>query len=102
GSPYFKPYNNDAPNGVNNPSKLPNTNMASAFEAQQPSTPPPPGPTPQPSSGFRYGFQAQYYGENQQKVLNLVTGAGFGWTKQQVRWLDVEGTHGQYNWGSLD
>jgi hypothetical protein len=102
GSPYFKQYNNGVPNGVNNPDKLPNTNMASAFEAQQPSSPPPAGPTPQPSAGFRYGFQAQYYGVNKQQVLNLVTGAGFGWTKQQVRWLDVEGNHGSYNWGELD
>src|SRR5207244_4009491 len=102
GSPFFKQYNNAAPNGVNNPNSLPNTNMMNAFEPQQSSAPPPPGPTPQPSAGFRYGFQAQYYGVNKQQVLNLVKGAGFGWTKQQVRWLDVEGNQGSYNWGELD
>jgi hypothetical protein len=101
-SPYYKQYNNAAPNGLNKPSLVPNTNMSNAFEAQQPVAGTTPPPAPSGSSGFRYGFQAQFYGVNQQQVLNTITGAGFGWTKQQVRWLDVEPNPGQFNWGTLD
>lgn len=99
-SPYFKQYNNAAPNGLNNPNAMPNSNLSNAFEVQQPAAGTAPPPTG--STGFRYGFQAQYYGVNQQQVLGAVTGAGFGWTKQQVRWLDVEGNKGSFNWGALD
>jgi len=106
-SPYFKQYNNGKPNGLNNPSTLANTNLSNAFEQEQPAAGTAPvapagSPAPAPTSGFHYGFQVQFYGVNQQQVVNDVTGAGFGWVKQQVRWVDVEPNPGQFNWGALD
>lgn len=104
-SPFFKQYNNGASNGINNPSGLPNSNLSNAFELQQPSVQPGPAPAPAPtgSSGFRYGFQAQYfYVPSVGQVLGAVTAAGFNWTKQQVQWLDVQPNQGGYNWGQLD
>lgn len=101
-SPFFKQYNSGAPNWVNNPNLLPNTNLTNAFQPEAPATTPT-GGNPTPSSGFRYGFQAQVIGQNPQQVMNAVTGAGFGWVKQQVRWADVQPNPGSsYNWGSLD
>ncbi len=97
-SPFFKQYNSAKPNWVNNPATLPNTNLTNAFEIEAPSV----SVAPASTSGFRYGFQAQLYGVNQQQILNLVTGAGFGWVKQQVRWADVEPNPGSFNWGALD
>lgn len=100
-SPYFMQYNKGKTNSVNNPSGVPNTNMTNAFEAEAPvSTSPSPAPTGTP--GFRYGFQAQYLEGSIPQVVGAVTGAGFNWTKQQVRWVDVEPSNGSYNWGALD
>lgn len=98
-SPLFDQYNNSKPNGVNNPATLPNTNMTNAFETEAPAVAAPP---PQTINGLRYGFQVQMPGQDQQRILNLVKGAGFGWIKQQVRWGDLEPTKGQVNWGMLD
>jgi len=104
-SPLFNQYNSAKPNWVNNPGALANTNLTNAFDVEQPQTPAPqPNPVPNPAggSGFRYGFQVQMYGVNQTQIVNLITGAGFGWMKQQVRWMDVEPTPGSFNWGALD
>lgn len=106
-SPFYKQYNNSKPNGLNNPTALPNTNMTNAFEAEAPvvaATPATAAPAtaPQASSGFHYGFQIQGYGVNQQQVMNDVTGAGFGWIKQQVQWATVEPNPGSFNFGTLD
>ncbi len=98
-SPFYKQYNNSVPNGVNNPAALPNSNLTNAFEPEAPATP---VVAPAGTSGLRYGFQVQFYGQNVQQVLGAVTGAGFGWVKQQVRWVDVEANRGSYNWGALD
>lgn len=97
-SPFFKQYNSAKPNWVNNPATLPNTNLTNAFDTEAPAV----AVAPASSTGFKYGFQAQMYGVNQQQVLNLVRGAGFGWVKQQVRWMDVEPNPGSFNWGALD
>src|SRR5579883_589204 len=102
-SPFFKQYNNANPNGLNNPNALPNTSRANAFVQEQPATgTTTPSTAPSPTTGFHYGFQVQFYGVNQQQVLNQVTGAGFNWVKQQVRWADIEPTPGAFNWGPLD
>jgi hypothetical protein len=69
-----------------------------------PSAPPvtPPGVTP-PASGFVYGFQAQLYGNQELPVLGKISGAGFGWVKQQVVWSDIQpNSPGDQNWGELD
>ncbi|HVC31943.1 MAG TPA: hypothetical protein VNL16_00365 [Chloroflexota bacterium] len=101
-SPLFKQYNNSKPNGLNNPATLPNTNLSNAFESQAPVASGPPSAPPTTTSGLRYGFQANVYATDQQRLLNLTKGAGFGWIKQQIRWSDLEQSKGNINWGMLD
>jgi hypothetical protein len=100
-SPFYKQYNNSKPKGLNNPAALPNTDMTNAFEPQSPAATPV-GPAPTTTSGLRYGFAVHMFYQDQQRVLNLVKGAGFGWIKQQIRWADMEPSKGNINWGLLD
>ena len=67
--------------------------------ATQPATPP---PFPRKSDGLGYGMNVQLFYADRDKVLNLVSEAGFGYVKQQVVWYDIEGQPGQYNWSELD
>ncbi|MDA8188572.1 MAG: cellulase family glycosylhydrolase [Dehalococcoidales bacterium] len=108
-SPFYKQYNNAAPNGLNRPDQLPATNMKDAFEADSPNgggaapTPAPaPSSPPTATSGLRYGMQAHMFGNDQPRTLDMLTGAGFNWLKQQVRWDTIEKSKGQYDWGSAD
>ncbi len=81
-----------------------------AFQPIGPDQVPNPTPNPQTSS-FVYGFNAILYGQGQpwqdrQRVLNASKGAGVGWIRQQVRWMDLQGAPGtpcfQICWGELD
>jgi hypothetical protein len=117
-SPFYKQYNNAATDGVNRSAQLPSTNMKDAFEPDPaggaPSPAPGPGPSPAPSpspapipgtgatTGLRYGMQAHMFGNDQPRTLSMLTGAGFNWMKQQVRWDTVEHSKGQYSWGPID
>ncbi|MCL5962071.1 MAG: beta-galactosidase, partial [Chloroflexi bacterium] len=107
-SQFYKQYNNGAANSLNRPNDLPNTNMKDAFEPESPATPvagpPPAAPSTPPSatSGLRYGMQAHLFDQDQPRVLNALTGTGFDWVKQQVRWETIEGSKGSFNWGGLD
>jgi hypothetical protein len=56
----------------------------------------------EPFSGFGYGMQAHLYYQDVPTVARLVTDAGFGWIKQQVRWSDVEPKKGSPDWSQLD
>jgi len=104
-SRFYRQYNNSLPNGVARPGELPNTDMKDAFEKEASAAPPPPlGQLPPPGLGLRYGMQAHMYlssGE-QLRALDMVTGAGFNWLKQQVRWEYAEPAKGQIDWGGLD
>ncbi len=100
-SPYFKLYDNTKPNGLSSPNAVANTNLSNAFVAEQPAS----APAPSSSSGFRYGFQVQLTqlpAPVQGQIIGLVKNAGFGWVKQQVRWVDVEPNPGSFQWGNLD
>lgn len=104
-SPFYKQYNNANANGLNRPEQLPNTNMKDAFEQQGPITNPAPqnpNPAPQPTSGLRYGMQAHMFHQDQPRVLGMITGAGFGWLKQQIRWADMEPSRGNIDWAPID
>ncbi|MBI4319867.1 MAG: hypothetical protein HY675_15365 [Chloroflexi bacterium] len=114
-SKYYKQYNNALPNGMNRPNDLPATDMKNAFEREPapgeptPTATPTPAasPTPAPGSttpttGLRYGMQAHLIGQDQPRVMQMLRGAGFSWMKQQIRWTDIEGSKGAYNWGITD
>ncbi len=62
----------------------------------------PGGSAPPPSNtGFGYGVQAHAPNGSTQ-VMQMITGMGFGWIKQQVRWEYTEGAKGDYGFKSLD
>lgn len=50
-----------------------------------------------------YGFDAQVVGGREAPVLQAVKGAGFGWVKQQVRWIQQQPlAAAPPGWGELD
>jgi polysaccharide biosynthesis protein PslG len=49
-----------------------------------------------------YGMQVHAFGQNQERILDAVKGAGFGWVKQQVRWADLEQTKGTIDFNRTD
>jgi len=60
--------------------------------------PPPSGARP---VNFGYGFQIDAnndYG----RALNMTRGAGFNWSKVQIRWAELESQPGAINWGPID
>ncbi|MBN1933523.1 MAG: SH3 domain-containing protein [Anaerolineae bacterium] len=86
--------------------QIPPTPTPAPQSTQSPSQPTQPvqpsGPVPATSStGFGYGIQVHAPSGSQQ-VMNMVTGIGFGWIKQQVRWQTTEGSKGQYGFKDLD
>ncbi len=52
--------------------------------------------------GFDYGIQAAVKDQDYNAVLNAVSGMGFRWVKQQVRWEELEPNKGNYQLGGLD
>jgi hypothetical protein len=49
-----------------------------------------------------YGMNVWLFGQDKDRVLNLVTGAGFSWIRQQVGWDALEPAPYQYQWTELD
>lgn len=56
----------------------------------------------EPFAGFGFGMQAHMYYQDVPTVARLVSDAGFGWIKQQVRWSDVEPKKGAPDWSQID
>lgn len=56
----------------------------------------------EPITSFAYGMQAHLYYQDVPRTVSLVTEAGFGWVKQQVRWSDVEPVRGSPDWSQID
>ena len=108
-SPFYRQYNNAAPNGLNRPEQVPGTNMKDAFEKEGPMAPPSPQPSPSPApgtppttTGLRYGMQAHLLYQDQPRVYGKVREAGFNWVKQQIRWESMEESRGHIAWGLMD
>ncbi len=107
-SRYYRQYDNSRPNGLARPAQLPGTNLKDAFERESPvpggaPTPfNPPPPAPLPTINQAYGMQAQMIGEDQERIFGFVSGAGFNWVKQQVRWGELERTRGNIKFNDLD
>jgi hypothetical protein len=56
------------------------------------------GPTPLGSSQrLQYGMQVEP-GNDLDRAMTMLTGAGFGWAKVQVRWEAIEREPGNVNW----
>lgn len=65
-------------------------------------TPKPLQITPLKVDSLGYGMNAWLLGQDQPRVLGLITDAGFGWVRQQIRWDEFEHVSGQINWTELD
>jgi polysaccharide biosynthesis protein PslG len=70
---------------------------------------PPAQPNPPPASGdFAYGYNAILYGQgstpwqDRNRALQLTKSSGFGWIRQQVRWMDLHDRSGAIYWAELD
>lgn len=70
-----------------------------------------PTPTPMPEravpDGFAFGFNVAARGDDQgaefnQKTIDMVKGAGFGWVRIQVQWSELEPQKDQWNPLPLD
>ncbi len=65
-------------------------------------------PPPAPSNTFAYGYNVILYGQgstswqDRPRALRLVKESGFGWVRQQVRWMDLHDRSGAIYWGELD
>jgi hypothetical protein len=61
-----------------------------------------------PASNFAYGYNVILYGQgstswqDRPRVLRLVKESGFGWVRQQVRWMDLHDRSGAIYWAELD
>ncbi|MDB5081292.1 MAG: hypothetical protein JWP00_3216 [Chloroflexi bacterium] len=58
--------------------------------------------TPLKGPHVGYGMNVWLFGQDKDRVLNLLTGAGFDWIRQQVGWDALEPSPGQFQWGELD
>jgi hypothetical protein len=105
-SRYYKQYSPGKPGSVARPSELPESDLTSAFDQQQPTAGGgAPAPSPAPSGSFAYGFQIHTWDLSSQGkglIVGDVKQAGFGWVKHQVEWTAVEKAPGQYDWSELD
>ena len=79
--------------------------VAVAAAAPAPAAAAPAVSAPPPSGGgsFGYGVQAHMVHNDQAgQVMNMTTGMGFNWVKQQVEWKVFEPNPGDFQWGALD
>lgn len=58
--------------------------------------------TPVQGPHIGYGMNVWLFGQDKERVLNLLTGAGFNWIRQQVGWDALEPAPGQFQWSELD
>lgn len=78
---------------------------APAEEASAAAPAPAPVAAPAPTGGgsFGYGVQAHMVHNDQAgKVMQMTTGMGFNWVKQQIEWKVFEANQGQIDWGSME
>jgi polysaccharide biosynthesis protein PslG len=62
---------------------------------------------PIPGKPFVYGYNAILYGDfsgwqDRGRVFQLTKESGFGWIRQQVRWMDLHDRSGAIYWDELD
>ena len=90
------------------PAETPTARPAATPATATPPAPAPSGPVgsriapPYDPSKLAYGMAAHFWWQDKARVAGLVSGAGFGWAKQQVRWSDIEAAQGQPDFRELD
>ena len=91
--------------GTSSPTVSPTASPAVTPIIQLTPTPVPtaaPTPVPATSGLVGYGMQAHMLGGRANAATDKIVEAGFGWTKQQFRWSEIETGRGVYNWAAYD
>ncbi|HET6318873.1 MAG TPA: cellulase family glycosylhydrolase [Chloroflexota bacterium] len=109
-SRFYRQYDPRRPQGLARPAQLPSTDLSLAFTPDDPSaTAPSPSPLaerrlapPVDLTRLQYGMDAHLWWRDQNREVNLVKRAGFGWVGQQVPWSYVERVRGEPDWAELD
>ena len=109
-SRFYRQYSPRAPQGLARPTQLAGTDLSLAFTPDDPNaTAPSPAPAaerklapPLELTRLQYGMDAHLWWQDQNREVNLVKRAGFGWVGQQVQWSYVERAKGQPDWAELD
>ncbi len=112
GSRFYRQYDPRAAQGLARPTQLPGTDLSLAFIPDDPSVALQPGPVTAPAARrlapaydptrLAYGMDAHLWWQDQNKEVNLIKDAGFGWVGQQIRWSYVERVQGRPDWAELD
>lgn len=83
------------------PTRTPAPAQAAAPAA--PAAAPAAAPSGRVGGYFGYGIQADMMSDgNHDRILQHVTGMGFGWVKQQIEWFRYNPAPGKYDWGAID
>lgn len=110
-SRFYRQYAPGRPQGLARPAQLPGTDLTTAFIPDDPNAAAPvPGPAPvarrlAPAvdlARLQYGMRAHLWWQDQNREVNLVKNAGFGWVGQQIEWAYVERVKGQPDWAEVD
>ena len=112
-SRFYRQYAPGRPQGLARPSQLPGTDLSQAFVPVDPNAA---APVPSPILGgaprleapaidlsrLQYGMDVHLWWQDQNREVNLVKNAGFGWVGQQIRWSYVERVQGRPDWAEVD
>src|SRR6266542_3952698 len=109
-SRFYRQYSPRAPQGLARPTQLPGTDLSLSFTPDDPNAA---APSAVPLverrlapavdlTRLQYGLDAHLWWQDQNREVNLVKRAGFGWVGQQVQWSYVERVKGEPDWAELD
>ncbi len=112
-SRFYKQYNPLYPNSIARPAELPGTDLTNAFVKDSPDASAAPAASGNPllagltappydPNRLGYGMAVHLWWQDQGRVTRMVSDAGFGWIKQQIRWADVEPVQGQIDFSEMD
>ncbi|HET7770781.1 MAG TPA: hypothetical protein VFN74_18560 [Chloroflexota bacterium] len=110
-SRFYRQYAPGRPQGLARPAQLPGTDLSLAFIPDDPNaTAPAPEAAPVTRrlaapvdlNRLQYGMRVHLWWQDQNREVNLIKDAGFGWAGQQIEWSYVERVKGQPDWAELD
>lgn len=91
------------PTNTPKPTKAPAPAQAAAASSGGAAAPAAAAPSGRVGGYFGYGIQADMMSDgNHDRILQHITGMGFGWVKQQIEWFRYNPAPGQYDWAPID
>ena len=107
-SRFYRQYAPGRAQGLARPAALPGTDLSQAFLPDDPDAAPPPAAStrrqapPADLTRLQYGMDVHLWWQEQNREVNLVKDAGFGWIGQQIRWSVVEPVKGRPDFKEVD